>query len=87
MLDALGAELHWFGKPFGDAFAEGIARTGLAPDRLAMVGDTLHTDVLGGAAAGCRTVLVTDHGLFAGRDARGYIRASGLVPDFIVPTT
>lgn len=87
VLDALGAELHWFGKPFPDAFAEGIARTGLAPDRLAMVGDTLHTDVLGGAAAGCRTVLVTDHGLFAGRDARGYIRASGLVPDFIVPTT
>ena len=41
-----------------------IARAGLPPDRLAMVGDTLHTDVLGGAAAGCRSVLVTDHGLF-----------------------
>jgi ribonucleotide monophosphatase NagD (HAD superfamily) len=87
VMDATGAELHWFGKPFGDAFAEGIARTGLPLDRLAMVGDTLHTDVLGGAAAGCRTVLVTCHGLFAGRDAGAYVAASGIVPDFTVPTT
>lgn len=87
VMDATGADLHWFGKPFAAAFAEGIARTGLPPDRLAMVGDTLHTDVLGGAAAGCRTVLVTDHGLFAGRDAGGYVAASGIVPDFTVPTT
>lgn len=85
LLDALAADLHWFGKPFAEAFAEGIARTGLDPDRLAMVGDTLHTDVLGGKAAGCRTVLVTDHGLFAGRDTGPFIAASGIVPDFIVP--
>lgn len=87
LLDARAVPVHWFGKPFPEAFAEGIARTGLAPSRLAMVGDTLHTDVLGGAAAGCRTVLVADHGLFAGRDARAFIAASGIVPDFIVPTT
>lgn len=86
LLDAMANEVHWFGKPFPDAFAEGIARTGLAPDRLAMVGDTLHTDVLGGAAAGCRTVLVTDHGLFAGRDTGPFIAASGIVPGFIVPS-
>ncbi|MBP9181777.1 MAG: HAD hydrolase-like protein [Fuscovulum sp.] len=87
LLDRLDLPVHWFGKPFPQAFAEGIARTGLAPDRLAMVGDTLHTDVLGGAAAGCRSVLVTDHGLFAGRDTAPFIAASGIVPDFIVPTT
>jgi glycerol 3-phosphatase-2 len=87
LLDAVATEVHWFGKPFPDAFAEGIARTGLAPDRLAMVGDTLHTDVLGGAAAGCRTVLITDHGLFAGRDVSPYIRSSGITPDFIARTT
>ncbi|MFD1810358.1 HAD hydrolase-like protein [Gemmobacter lanyuensis] len=33
-----------------------------------MVGDTLHTDILGGQAAGHGTILVTDHGLFKGRD-------------------
>lgn len=86
LLDAVPVAAHWFGKPFPEAFAEGIARTGLAPDRLAMVGDTLHTDVLGGAAAGCRSVLVTDHGLFAGLDTAPYIAASGIVPDFIVPS-
>lgn len=84
LLDHVAVGAQWFGKPFPEAFAEGIARTGLAPDRLAMVGDTLHTDVLGGAAAGCRTVLVTDHGLFAGRDTGPFIAASGIVPDFIV---
>lgn len=87
LLDAVAAEVHWFGKPFPDAFAEAIARTGLAAGKLAMVGDTLHTDVLGGAAAGCQTVLVTDHGLFAGRDTAPYIRASGITPDFVVATT
>lgn len=87
LLDALQADVHWFGKPFPEAFVEGIARTGLAPDRLAMVGDTLHTDVLGGAAAGCKTVLVTDHGLFTGHDTGPYIAASGITPDFVVATT
>lgn len=84
LLDRIGADAHWFGKPFPEAFAEGIARTGLAPARLAMVGDTLHTDVLGGAAAGCRSVLVTDHGLFTGRDTAPFIAASGITPDFII---
>ena len=86
LLDLVKADVHWFGKPFPEAFAEGIARTGLAPDRLAMVGDTLHTDILGGAAAGCKTVLVTDHGLFTGRDTGPFIAASGITPDFVVAT-
>ena len=86
ILDQVPVQTHWFGKPFPEAFAEGIARTGLAPGRLAMVGDTLHTDVLGGAAAGCRSVLVTDHGLFAGLDAQPFIQTSGIVPDFILPS-
>jgi HAD superfamily hydrolase (TIGR01450 family) len=86
LLDAIAVETHWFGKPFPEAFAEAIARTGCPAHRLAMVGDTLHTDVLGGAAAGCRSVLVTDHGLFAGRDTGPFIAASGIIPDFIVPS-
>jgi glycerol-1-phosphatase len=84
LLDRVAANTHWFGKPFPAAFAEAIARTGLAPERLAMVGDTLHTDVLGGAAAGCKSVLVTDHGLFAGRDTAPFIAMSGIMPDFII---
>jgi HAD superfamily hydrolase (TIGR01459 family) len=85
--DRTGASLHWCGKPFPDAHLEAAARTGLAPTRLAMVGDTLHTDTLGGRAAGMGTVLITAHGLFAGRDTAPFITASGIIPDAIVTTT
>ena len=87
ILDELGGVAHWYGKPFADGFHDACARTGLPPERLAMVGDTLHTDVLGGRAAGMGAVLVADHGLFAGRDVRGYIARSGIVPDAVVATT
>jgi len=87
LIDRLGVVTHWFGKPFADGFDDACGRTGLAPERLAMVGDTLHTDVLGGRAAGMGAVLVADHGLFAGRDVRAYIARSGIVPDAVVATT
>lgn len=81
------APVH-FGKPFADAFAEALSRLGgLPPHRVAMVGDTLHTDVLGGAATGTGTVLVRDHGLFAGREIAPYVTRSGIVPDWVVETT
>lgn len=87
VLDQVDVPNHWFGKPFGDGFADAVARIGLAPARLAMVGDTLHTDVLGGAAAGMASVLITDHGLFRGHDVAPFIAGSGIVPQFIIPTT
>ncbi len=88
LLDALPhADVHWFGKPFGACFTQGLGQIGLPPDRVAMVGDTLHTDVLGGAAAGCVTVLVADHGLFRGQDVGAVITASGIIPDYVVRTT
>lgn len=87
LLDALPLDAHWFGKPFPHAFHEAITRAGHPAHRLAMVGDTLHTDTLGGAAAGCGTVLVTHHGLFKGHDVAPYITRSGIVPDIIVKTT
>ena len=57
------------------------------PERIAMVGDTLHTDILGGAAAGWGTILITDHGIFRGLDVDPFIAASDLVPDVIARTT
>ncbi|MFW8635477.1 HAD-IIA family hydrolase [Cribrihabitans pelagius] len=83
-----GAEAQFYGKPFGNAFSAALALMADLPrQRIAMVGDTLHTDVLGGAAAGVGTVLITGHGLFRGRDVAPYIARSGLRPDWIVPTT
>jgi len=82
----------FFGKPFVNSFDAIKAKLAfdkldVDPSRIAMVGDTLHTDILGGAAAGFRTILVEDHGLFRGLDPAPYIETSGIVPDFIVPTT
>jgi len=51
-----------------------------------MVGDTLHTDILGGAAVGCRTVLVTDWGVLKGFDIDEAISRAGIVPDFMMPS-
>lgn len=86
--DRTGVVPAFHGKPFASAFEAVRARCpGVDPARMAMVGDTLHTDVLGGRAAGLATVLITDHGLFAGRDVAGYIARSGIVPDIIARTT
>ena len=82
-----GIKPQFFGKPFNGIFAEARRRFGpVPPHRVAMVGDTLHTDILGGAAAGFRTVLTENHGLFAGKNVADYIEKSGIYPDFIAPT-
>lgn len=79
---------EFFGKPFGNAF-EAVAAS-LEPDtpgdRVLMVGDTLHTDILGGAAAGFKTCLVTSHGVLRDLDHMDCIAESEIVPDYIVPT-
>lgn len=86
--DALGLAPAFYGKPCGHAFAAARDRLGreIPPGRVAMVGDTLHTDVLGARAAGLGAILVTDHGLFRGRDAASYITRSGIVPDVVART-
>lgn len=87
LADLPGVSPRFFGKPFGNVYDMALARAGgVARDRVLMVGDTLHTDILGGAAAGVKTALVTDHGLFAGRDVSPFIEESGIVPDFILPS-
>lgn len=78
----------FYGKPFANAFDIVKQKLhGIPPQRIAMVGDTLHTDILGGAAAGWRTVLITGHGLMRGMDVEAAIQQSGIRPDFIAPTT
>ncbi len=85
--DATTIEPQFFGKPFGHVFKEATDRINQSsPTRVLMIGDTLHTDILGGAAAGLSTALVTDHGLFKGHDVNHYIERSGIIPDFILPT-
>ncbi|NIZ63395.1 HAD family hydrolase [Sedimentitalea sp. CY04] len=83
-----GVKAAFYGKPYGNAFEIALDRlTGIPRHRIAMVGDTLHTDVLGGAAAGIGTILVTDHGLFRGHEVAPFIGKSAIRPDWIVKTT
>lgn len=79
---------EFFGKPFGNAFdaAAVTLASDIPRDRILMVGDTLHTDILGGAAAGFKTCLVTGHGVLRDLDHHACIEESGIVPDFIVPS-
>ncbi|MFN3615161.1 MAG: HAD-IIA family hydrolase [Rubrimonas sp.] len=87
--DETGVAPVFHGKPFADAFALAAARlpAGIDPRRVAMVGDTLHTDILGGAAQGWRTILVRAHGLLKDLDHARLIAETGITPDFVVETT
>ncbi|WP_349369154.1 TIGR01459 family HAD-type hydrolase [Salinarimonas sp.] len=88
LADRAGVAPAFYGKPFQDAYDVIVARCpDVAPARIAMVGDTLHTDVLGGRAAGFGTILVLAHGLFAGRDAEDFVARSGIRPDVLCETT
>jgi phosphoglycolate phosphatase len=52
-----GFDSGWGGKPAPGQLAAFVARTGLAPAHVAMVGDSRH-DLMAGRAAGMRTVAV-----------------------------
>ncbi len=86
LADAVGIEPVFLGKPFPDIFDLALARLERPPkaERVLMVGDTLHTDILGGNQAGFATALVTAHGSLKGLDVQGAIRRAAIVPDFIV---
>lgn len=79
---------EFFGKPFGNAFEAVAASIGhnVPRDKVLMVGDTLHTDILGGAAVGFKTCLVTSHGVLRDLDHMACIADSEIVPDYIIPT-
>lgn len=72
------------GKPYPGIFALAQERLGpFDPARTLMVGDTLHTDVLGGAEFGLSTCLLRGYGLLAGEDVEGLIATSGIRPDIL----
>lgn len=87
LADRTGILPEFFGKPFLNIYDLAFAR--ISPDtkrdRVVMVGDSLHTDILGAHVAGIASALVTDHGFLAGRDAGADIKATGLVPDYVLP--
>lgn len=85
--DRLGVRVIFHGKPFASVY-EAVERRAVDIDshRIAMIGDTLHTDVLGARARGWRAALITDHGLFSGLGVQKFIDISGIAPDWIAPS-
>jgi len=76
-------QLTFYGKPYPQVHRMIEATLPDTPSfRMVMCGDTLHTDILGAAARGWRTVLVTRDGLFSGADTAGFCRRSAIIPDW-----
>jgi len=88
--ETTGVEPQNFGKPHARVFEQAKQRIqqvlgGIDPARVLMVGDSLHTDIIGGAAAGFTTVLTTQDGFFAGADPHKYFAACGIRPNYMLP--
>lgn len=86
LADETGVTPRFFGKPFPDVYGLALARLGgaVAPDRIVMVGDTLHTDVLGAQAAGIGSALIEGFGFFAGHSTAEAMARTGIRPDFVL---
>ncbi len=82
--------VSWYGKPYATSFEMAFSRlesvTGrrFKKSRVAMVGDSLHTDIIGASAFGLRSALLTNYGLFRDGGASQMIDACGIYPDWIV---
>lgn len=84
LADKTGIKPEFFGKPFGNIYDLTFARLGpVDKSRVLMVGDSLHTDILGALNAGVASALVSGFGFFAGEDIATAVRVSGIVPDFV----
>ncbi len=85
LADSTGVMPQFFGKPFVNIFELAFQRLGsVDKSRTLMVGDSLHTDILGAQAAGVGSALVAGYGFFAGQDIDEAVRRSGIVPDIVV---
>jgi len=80
----------WFGKPFSTIFEMALEKvqfiTGSSIDmsRTGMVGDTLHTDILGANSIGIKSILMTKYGLLRNQNIASCIKKTGIIPDYLI---
>ena len=85
LADRTGVVPEFYGKPFRNIFDLAFERLGpVDKSGVVMVGDSLHTDILGAQTAGVASALMARYGFFAGHDVDQAVAAAGIVPDFIV---
>ena len=86
-----GGQVYWCGKPYGNIYDYAYKITGADPQRSAMVGDTIRTDILGGQNAGMKTILILGYGITQdllnnGQTLQQISDQEGASPDFILET-
>lgn len=87
--EATGAEVIMTGKPFAPAYQiafealEKKAGKALQKSQIGMVGDSLHTDILGAKSFGLHAILLSSYGLLAGRDVKQEAMKAQIFPDTI----
>ncbi|WP_253284526.1 MULTISPECIES: HAD-IIA family hydrolase [unclassified Ruegeria] len=85
LADRTGVTPQFFGKPFANIYDLAFSRLGhIDKSRVLMVGDSLHTDILGARNAGIASALISGFGFFAGHDVETAIMKAGIVPSFVV---
>ena len=52
--------------------------------KIGMVGDTLHTDILGANSFGLKSILMTKYGLLKNTNVGKMIKHTNIIPDYIV---
>ena len=52
--------------------------------RIGMVGDTLHTDILGANSIGIKSNLMTKYGLLRNQNIASCIEKTGIIPDYLI---
>ena len=83
LIDLGASKVKFFGKPYSEVYQLLTKSLSDVPgNRIAMCGDSLHTDILGAASQGWKTVLVTKDGLFSGFDTKSYSKKSGIFPNW-----
>ena len=85
-----GGRVYWIGKPYPQIYNYAIQKTKLIPQRCAMIGDTIRTDILGGKNAGMKTILIIGYGVTHDRLQRGesldqIAKQEKAFPDFLLP--
>ena len=80
----------WFGKPFPTIFEIAVNRINelsgryVPLSRIGMVGDTLHTDILGANSFGLKSILMTKYGLLRDSNIGEMIKKTNIIADYIV---
>ena len=80
----------WLGKPFSTIFEIAANRINelsgrnVPLSRIGMVGDTLHTDILGANSFGLKSILMTKYGLLRDSNIGEMIKKTNIIPDYIV---